>query len=267
MQNTILILILCCSINVLVAQNHDVELKSIQHNFKKFSEFSTNFEYYDSTAYYQEAFYNSLLNALENDFTYTFKQLPELFKDGNHITYLSSNDGKLNFICWDDQSGGTMRNASCIVAYDSNGKFIVENFYEYHEKEEGGFNPFIKELHQLQGKTRPIYLIFDLFIGSTALYYPSCRTLTIENGMLNKNAKYIKTQSGLNHSISYEIDFTKKYFRENSNTNRNAFDFLFHFDTISQSLHFPVVLESGEITKKRIYYQFDGHYFIKQAIK
>ena len=267
MQKLLLFLILSCSLNTSIAQNTNAKLKDIQDNYRNFSQYSNQRDDYDSLFFYEHAFFNSLKSELEKKFKSTFKQLPQLFKDGNPITLLSSNDGKLNFICWDDQSGGTMRNTSCIVAYESNGKYIIENFYKEHENEEGSFNPFIRELHQVQGQTGPIYLIFDLFIGSSALYYPSCKTLTIENGLLNKNAKYIKTQSGLNNSISYEIDFTRKFYRENNNISRNEIDFLFHFAPKIQAFHFPVVLESGEITKKRIYYQFDGQYFIKKKIQ
>lgn len=196
-----LFILICLQIKPIVAKSRNVDFKFIQYNYEKFSYFTTTKDFYDSIYIYEKAFYNSLLNALQNDFKSTFKQLPQILKDGNQITFLSSSDQKLHFICWDDESGGTMRNASCIVAYESKGKYVVDDFYK--ESENGSFNPLVKALHQVLGKNGPVYLIFDLFIGSTALYYPSCYTLTIENGKLNKKAKYIKTQSGLNNNISF----------------------------------------------------------------
>lgn len=263
MKTKILILLLfCLPINALWSQNTKADLQELKENYKKFSNASNTYDQRDSIYYFEKDFYNSILKVLQKDFKATFKQLPQLLKDGNHITYLSSTDQKLHFICWDDGSGGTMRNATCIVAYESKGKYVVENFYK--ESEKNSFNSFVNELHQVQGKNGPVYLIFNLFVGSSAMYYPSCKTITIENGTLNKKAKYIKTLSGLNNTISYEVDFSRKYYRDNPHINIPIENIQFKYVPNIKSFHFPVVLESGAVETKRIYYQFDGQYFVKK---
>lgn len=259
-KNYLRILILFATPIVSNAQNTSSEIELVRHNYIQFSKYSEDRNDWDSAAHYETLFKNSLMLALQRDFSTNYGLLKTVLIDGNHINFLSSTDKKLHFICWDDQSGGTMRNASCLVAVDSNGKMIVSDYY--YTNDEGDFNPFVRELHQVQSTSGAVYVVLKLFIGSSALYYPSFETMTINIGKLNEDAKYIKTANGMTNLVSYEVDFTSSYYRK-LNKSRDDIDFLIHYLPASQTIYFPVVLENGEVTNRKIQYKFNGMYFVK----
>lgn len=255
-----LVLILCAAVTN--AQSLSQDLLPLKDYYHKFSAFSTDNMAYDSTMYYEQLMKDEIIAVLRNDFLVNFKQLPQLFKDGSNVTILSSKDGPLNFICWDDASGGTMRNASCIVAYALNGMYEVEDYYKEQNQIDGNFNAFIKSLDQVAGRQGSIYVVLSMFIGSTAYSEHTFETLIIDEMGINRDATYIQTNEGLKHSISYDVDFSKEIYKKAKEPILKYNEFWMTFDANKQSVIAPVILDNGFVTKKEKIYKFNGQYFV-----
>ena len=83
----------------------------------------------------------------------------------------------------------------------------------------------------------PIYLGVSTFIGSTSLSGQTIRAFKINGNRLNRNAKVIRTSSGITDSIGFEYDF----FSVVEHPERPIK--LFSFDEKNVSFKFPVVIE------------------------
>lgn len=242
-----------------LAQNQDSNLESVRYHYNQFSTFYNKPQDYDSIIFHEQRFKESLVFALQQDFKATMQQLHKLFKDGRHVTILSSKDEKLHFFCWDDGTGGTMRNASCIVAYAYNSSYIIANYYEQDELQKGNFNPFVTHLMQVEGQKGPIYALSSKFIGSSAYFVYSLELLTLTPYGINKDNKLILTNDSLVESLSYEVDFASSIYKDNDHKYN---DYWISMNPKKQQVILPYILDNGWVTEQKIIYTFNGHYFI-----
>lgn len=172
---------------------------------------------------------------------------------------VTSRDGRLRIYSWDRQTGGTMHDFDSVFQYrGKSGKLYTWGSDD--EEESGGV--FYHEMFQLDAASGPIYLAVSTFIGSTSLAGAAINSLTIDGERLNREAKLIRTGSGLQSSVSFAYDFFSVVDRPERPIR------LFKFDAAGRAFTFPVVIEDektpqGRVTNKLIRYRFNGTHFVK----
>lgn len=179
--------------------------------------------------------------------------------DGNFYVKWSP-DKQLVAINWDENTGGTMRTFDGIFMYRVNGEWKYVNI-EDRDDAECCMGDLVYGIHQVTTKDDiEVYVIFQLFIGSSAITNHTVKTMIIEDDKLIRDAKFIKTQSGIRNDISYSNDFSEK---GNLNSNLSHEDAEMKFDKKTQTILLPVIHGDGKLTKNKIKYKFNGNYFSK----
>lgn len=181
-----------------------------------------------------------------------------LTKSGLSIS--SSEDGKFRIYSWNTLTGGTMRFYRSVFQYES-GKKVQSETLKSDMEQDAESNYY--QINDIVSQNKKYYLAQNISVYSTALYYYRVKVFSIDNGKLNSNAKLIKTASGIQNELSYELDFTAS-----SNTNNSvktkAFENLdIQYDPKKKIISIPLILDDSKITEKKIRYQFKGKYFEK----
>lgn len=179
-------------------------------------------------------------------------------KEKMNIT--TSKDSRLRIYSWDEETGGTMHDYESVFQY--RGKSGKVYTWADQATEDVDIGAFYHQVFQVNSMTGPIYMAVSTFIGSTSLSGQSIRTLKISGEILERDAKFIRTSSGLQNSVSFSYDF----FSVVDHPERPIK--LFSFDETKKTFRFPVVIEDektpqGRVTDKFITYQFDGKHFVK----
>jgi len=134
--------------------------------------------------------------------TFEFK---DLLKSGLEIS--TSKNGLFRIYSWDTKTGGTMRSFRNIFQFKSNKKVFSQKLLS--DVDEYGESSYSYEiLDQVVSKKKTFYIVKCISIGSSALSNHKIKIFSIENGILNDNAKLIKTKSGIKNELSYDIDFS-----------------------------------------------------------
>ncbi len=191
-------------------------------------------------------------------------QFPNSVKEG--LAIATSDDKRFRAYTWDENTGGTMHFYSALVQYiddDGNSHGLYEASLLPEDKKIN--NRVAGRLYDLatiqtsgQTNSNPVYILASNSIGSNIDRAIIIKLFQIEDDSLN-NPKLIKTRTRVTDEISFSYDASSLYVNNINNK-------LFEFNSSNNSFSFPVVLTSdqfysGEVTKKRIVYRFDGQYF------
>ena len=204
----------------------------------------------DSLNYYSELFSTRLSTFIKNNpatLNYKFKSLT----DSNACHIVTSGDGLLRIYSWDTWLGGTMHNFNNIFQFKSSNKIHSTDL----KKNEGDFGTYFTDIFALKTNLKTYYLAVSGGSESTKDAYETISVYAISNDTLNDKIKLIKTQSGLNNSISFEYDFFSVVDRPERPIR------LIKYDSANKIIYIPLVLENGRVTDKYILYQFTGHLF------
>lgn len=171
----------------------------------------------------------------------------------------TSADGKRRIYSWDLEDGGTMHDFANVFQYQGkSGKVYV---WADASGDEGG-GPFYTQIFQLPTRNGPIYLASSTFIASSSLNGQTLKAFRIDREKLDRQAKVIKTSSGITDNVGFAYDFFSVVDRPERPVE------LFSFDAAKKEFRFPVVIEDdktpqGRVTDKFITYRFNGKYFVK----
>jgi hypothetical protein len=181
------------------------------------------------------------------------------------IYITTSLDGKLRAYSWDTNEGGTMHDFLTVFQFKGAGGKVHTWTEPYGQSmEDRGAGTFVTQIFQTKTAADTIYLVVDTFIGSTSLAGQGIHAYRITGDKLDRNAKVIRTSSGVTDSISFGYDF----FSVVDHPERPVK--LFFYDDAKRSFRFPIVIEDsktpqGRVTNKFITYRFDGKYFVKAS--
>lgn len=205
----------------------------------------------DSLNYYSNLFavrFTTFIKKNPATLSYKFKSLT----DSNVCHIVTSTDGLLRIYSWDTWLGGTMHDFNNIFQFKSNNQIYST------ENDDGTY--FI-DIFTLETGDKTYYLAVSDESESTKFAYETLSVYTVSNNTLNDKVKLIKTQSGLNNSISFEYDFFSVADRPQRPIH------LIKYDTNKKTLYIPIVLADGKVTNRYIVYQFNGQYFEKVQTK
>lgn len=210
---------------------------------------------------------NTRLERLDKENKLFKKELLEYTKRPETLSYafprvkkkmhiVTSKDGRLRIYSWDMQTGGTMHDFDAVYQY----RGASGRIYSYSDPD--GADGFYHDLFQLNTRSGPIYMSVATFIASSRLLSESISIKRIEGEKLLFDSRLIRTDKGLQNSISFEYDFESVMDR----TERPVK--LFVFDETARSFSFPVIaddeeMQHGRVTDNRIRYRFDGRYFVR----
>lgn len=171
---------------------------------------------------------------------------------GLHI--VTSVDNKFRAFSWDNNYGGTMREFVTLIQF-------IDNKGISHAKSLNSIE-FVTSLFSTAIKDKATYLLVTTGVYSTKDTAQILSLYQIDNDKLSK-PKLIKTKQGLTNVIGFEFDFSSVIDRPERLIE------LFEFDKKSKTILFPVVVEDkdfiyGNVTNRKIRYQFDGKYFVKR---
>lgn len=220
----------------------------------------------------------------EDDNSSANKELATLFlKQGHRVDILkypfpklkdkmgvaTSKDGKLRIYSWDTETGGTMHEHSSVIQYQgASGKVHTWTYDPPPDGSEDaplpsgiGTGGYYMRILQVDSTKGPIYLAISLSIGCGQCHGQSVEAARIEGESLNRDAKIIKTASGLTNSIDFA------YAPATIPQGLYA-DTLVRFNAAQGSFSIPVVLEdeeagNGRVTTRTITYRFNGTHFVK----
>jgi hypothetical protein len=171
-----------------------------------------------------------------------------------HLDISSSADGLFRIYSWDTRTGGTEHFFENVFQYKSEQKttaiFDTLNY---------GHDDDIINYHKVCSfKVNDIsyYLAIYLIIGSTKDVSDGIHIFTVKNGKL-KNAKIIKTPSGLHSDLSYDYNFFSVV---NIPFGKRP---AIRFDNATNTIYLPLVDGNRNMTNKFILYKFTGQYFEK----
>lgn len=248
----------CAFLNNAYGRTQEIEHK-IRTEYEQFVTYAERHN--DSTAFFLKQFKNSLHHYLVENNSKTVPVIKALGKQFGGLWISESKDKKLIIISWDDRTGGTMRNFDGIYCYERGDRYVTENIYK--DTEEFVINANNYEVHQVVNrKGTSIYILFAYEKASSALFGYTIRTVTIENGELNTEAKYIRTAAGLTTRIDYVIDWTDSANRDNP---IERYFQVPSFEQATQMISIPLIWEDGKLTTKRIKYRFNGEFFEKRS--
>jgi hypothetical protein len=171
----------------------------------------------------------------------------------------TSKDGRLRIYSWDMQTGGTMHDHAAVIQYrgKSGRIYAIANG---DDEDSGG--SFCTDIFQVSSASGPIYLAASTFIASSSLNGQSITSMRITGDKLERNAKVIRTRSGLQSTVDFAYDFFSVVDRPERPIR------LFSFNEARKEFRFPVVIEDkrtpqGRVTNRYITYRFDGKYFVR----
>ncbi|GGB20428.1 hypothetical protein [Mucilaginibacter rubeus] len=169
------------------------------------------------------------------------------------LDIFTSSDSLFRIYSWDTWTGGTMHICANVLQYKAGDKTRSSLM---NNPGDGGA-PFYSNLYTFKAGDKTYYFGIYGVIESSRYAGTGIRAFAIQNGVLNNDAKIIKTQSGLHSTIFYEYDFG------------SVVDIPFEkrptitFDQTTQTIHVPLVNAKAQVTAKFITYKFNGQYFEK----
>ncbi|MBX7227038.1 MAG: hypothetical protein K1X55_13475 [Chitinophagales bacterium] len=228
-------------------QNIEQELAD---DYQKISAFSIDGEM-DTLFSFNAQFNDKIFELLsENDSTleYDFTSLKE-----TGVYVCTSEDKKFRIYSWDTYTGGTMHFFNYIFQY-SDGRAV----YTLRPTiEEGHPARFYSKIYTFVNKGVTYYFGIGNAILSTSEVTQSIATFQIDGDELRDDVAIIKTDSGLKNGISVPFNFFSVVDRPERPVQ------LIKFDSKKNIIYIPLVQEDGTVTKKYIYYKFDGNYFLR----
>ncbi|UAY50889.1 hypothetical protein [Ferruginibacter albus] len=233
------------------AQSTDSIEKKLSKVFSKIHYYGIDF--YDSLEKINNEFEKLLLTETATYPQTLYYQFKSLKDSGLNIS--TSADGNFRIYSWDTWTGGTMHLFRNVFQYKANGKVFSKPFVNY---DTDITDCSYYEMHQVTSNNKHFYVTFGIFILSSALSDHIIQIFSIDGSKLNDNAKLIKTKTGLQSQLRYEVDGSSPV-----NQNKEIPDFYIKYDNANKIISIPLILGNNEVTKKRIKYKFTGVYFEK----
>jgi hypothetical protein len=183
-------------------------------------------------------------------------------KSGEYFDITTSKDKKLRIYSL-DVGGGSMRFYRKLVQYQGkSGKVYIIPYsgFGWGDTQD---NSFCYDIKQIESKDGPIYLaLSNLGSGGGGGRVEQIRVLRIQDDKLDVDARLIKTETGLQNSISFSYDRLSLMDHPERALKGGS------VDEQSKSFKIPIVINSdqyvyGEVTGDFLTYRFDGNYFIK----
>ena len=231
-----------------------IELDLLEASNKLFSFYQPHES--DSLFKYSHLLRNKTIELLSKN-PGTLKYPFQMLIDSNAFEIVTSEDSLFRIYSWDKWTGGTWHHYDIIYQFSNKGK--VNTVPE--ELEEGDGGAFYSEIFTLRNGTKTYYLAVSNASFSSKDAVQSIEVFSIENGVLNKNVKLIKTAEGMIGSISVEFDFFSVVDRPERPLK------LIKYDKNKKIIYIPIVYEDGKVTDKFIQYKFNGKYFEKYKIQ
>ena len=210
MRNSIIILLISISGNLLFSQNPDLQLAE--------SDLILEFQNYRNSDY--DIRYDSLRpklrfrieNILSNpkSYEYRFDSL------SNYIKILKSNDGKVRIFSWDELTGGTWHDMAVIVQFRNNDEINTQWIDSDIGEEPNGLTDTIQfALYDIQINEQPHYLSFGWGTYGSGHHHNSILIFSIENDSLKVCSNCIEKDystilSPRSNEINLQYDETEK---------------------------------------------------------
>jgi hypothetical protein len=202
-----------------------------------------NLDAYDSVSHYDSLFGKKLQQLTARNpasLTYPFTRL-----QNEGVTITTSSDNSLRIYSWDGQTGGTAHNANNVFQYRIDGKV-----YSTLTIVEGGPGLSYSAIYALKTGGKTYYLAVSQAIIETLRAHATLEILQLEKHRL-RSVPLIQTASGTTGTLGFDYDLD------------NVKDADFHFNPATGTITFPVVLEDGHVTDRKITYTFNGKYFAR----
>lgn len=208
--------------------------------------------YGDSLYVANKNFENLLLKYTSNNAQILSYRFSKLTNEGLKIA--TSEDGKFRIYSWDTATGGTMRFFRNVYQYKNDSK-VFSKLIDFGEDDAGAF---YNQINDVISQNKKYYLAQRVSVLSSALSYHAVQVFSIDGNILNQNAKLIKTKSGIQNQLGYEVDFSASV---NSNNTRENYGI--EYDAKKKIISIPLIQADSKLTDKKIRYQFKGKYFEK----
>lgn len=169
----------------------------------------------------------------------------------DNIVIVTSDDRLFRIYSWDNMLGGSMRFFENLIQFKSNDNVHSKLYYDTTNLLEGEYIPYYFKIFTLNSEDKIYYLAINCGIYSGRDASESIKIFTIENNRLNDTVKLIKTTSGFSNKI--EVSYNRHVEPQN----------LINYNSLSQTIYIPIVLEEGIVSDKFIAYKFNGQYFEK----
>jgi hypothetical protein len=205
---------------------------------------------YDSLAEANEKFGHMLVKYTSSDPSSIRSTLRELQDEGLGIA--TSEDGLFRIYSWDTWEGGTMHYFKNVFQYKTAGK-VFSILSDTDEEGDPGY--WYSEIYSIKAGGLVNYLAVQHAKYSTQDAYEGVKVFSINKNRLNDSTRLIKTRSGLRNSLGFGYNFLLWATKEPDSER------LLEYNSLQKRITIPVVLESGEVTSRRIVYQFTGRYF------
>jgi hypothetical protein len=207
---------------------------------------------YDSIGHYDSVFGEMLQRLTARDPASLHYPFTRLHDEG--VVIATSPDGRLRIFSWDGQTGGTAHNANNVYQYLVDGKT-----YSTLTIVDGGPGLTYSAIYLLtktprqhsQLRDETFYLAVSNEITETLHLHASLEILQLADHRLRRDVPLIQTASGKTGTLGF--DFVLE----------NAKDADFFFNPATGTITFPVVLDDGQVTNKKIAYTFNGSYFVR----
>ncbi|HEV2480593.1 MAG TPA: hypothetical protein VGS79_13045 [Puia sp.] len=203
-----------------------------------------NINAYDSISRYDSIFGEMLQHLTAGNTASLHYPFTRLHNEG--VTIATSADGLLRIYSWDGQTGGTAHNANNIYQYKIDGKV-----YSTLTIVDGGPGDSYSAIYLFKTGNETYYLAASEAIIATLKVHAALEILQLDSGQLRSNVPLIRTASGMTGTLGFDY------------TLGSEGDANFHFNSATGSITFPVVLEEGRVTKRKISYAFNGEYFVR----
>lgn len=194
---------------------------------------------------------------------YTFTKL----KDKMGVA--TSKDGRLRIYSWDTETGGTMHDYSSVVQYQGASGKVDTWAYDPPEGETDdspipsgiGVGGYYMRIEQIDTPKGSIYLAISLSIGCGQCHGQGVEATRIDGDSLIREAKVIKTASGLTNSVDFA-------YAPATIPQTLSAKGLIRFNAATKSFSIPVVIDDdesgmGRVTTRTITYRFNGTNFVK----
>lgn len=178
----------------------------------------------------------------------SFIDMPLKSLEKAHMHLCTSADGLFRIYSWDTYKGGSLVNFDNLYQYKVGQKVEADYLIGDEQEEYSGFYSSIYTLHTGE---KTYYLGINHKIFSHCNLSEGIKVFTIENSKLAE-APLIKKDSGRVSEISYGYN----------NFTEFEIDHI-AYDESTKTIHFPLLDDKSQETKKIINYRFNGNYFEK----
>jgi hypothetical protein len=203
-----------------------------------------NIDAYDSISRYDSLFGEMLQQLTAGNPASLHFPFTRLQNQG--VTIATSSDGCLRIYSWDGQTGGTAHNANNIYQYRVNGKV-----YSTLTIVDGGPGDSYSAIYPFKTGNKTYYLAISGAIIAALQFHATLKILQLKGKQLRSDVPLIRTVSGMTGTLGFDYALGSE---------RQAD---FHFNPATSMITFPVVLEDGHVTKRKIRYTFNGEYFVQ----